>query len=392
MSSNIVDRDEILERLVTQLTRGGSKSNYALIGPRRIGKTAILEELERRLTRDNVIVARIDFSKYAYDPSEFSQALVSSLTESYQKILDSKSRLLAQVKHAVGEIKKLRRMRIEFDLALDAEGRPILTARPSLAREEPRHAESFEKAFSYASHLAAASGKRVVVLLDEAQRIVEWGKLNGMKAVMDQFRSIIDRLAEVCIVLSGSRVHMLRSIFGEAGSPLFGRFTIIEVGPLEEQDAITLYLNNAPRADRDEAAEVYRLVGGHPFYLIVTAEAKRPNESTAERYRRLLTDVTGGLYLYANYILREDLGSRITETNYVKILRALAQDEKKVSEIAETTGLQMAWLTRYLTRLIEFDIVDKTNGAYRLKDKILRDYFAFNYPEDIAPSDETEAS
>lgn len=85
---------------MTQLTRGGSKSNYALIGPRRIGKTAILEELERRLTRDNVIVARIDFSKYAYDPSEFSQALVSSLTESYQKILDSKSRLLTQVKHA----------------------------------------------------------------------------------------------------------------------------------------------------------------------------------------------------------------------------------------------------------------------------------------------------
>jgi len=96
--------------------------------------------------------------------------------------------------------------------------------------------------------------------------------------------------------------------------------------------------------------------------------------------------------LYANYILREDLGSRITETNYVKILRALAKDEKKVSEIAETTGLQMAWLTRHLTKLIEFDLVDKTNGSYRLKDKILRDYFAFNYPEDIAPSDETESS
>lgn len=392
MSPDIVDREEIIGDLLGRLIRQGRGANYALIGPRRIGKTAILEELENRLRRNNVIVARIDFSKYAYDPTEFSQALVDFLTEEYERTLSRTSRLLAQAKHVAAEIKKLRRARIEFDMTMGDDGQLVLTARPTLGKEEPKHGQSFENGFFYASKLASVSRKRVVVILDEAQRIVEWEKLNGMKSVMDQFRSIIDRLGEVSIVLSGSRVHMLRAIFGAAGSPIFGRFTLIEVGPLAEPDAITLYLRRASKANRNEAKDVYELVGGHPFYLLVMAEAKKPNESVEQRYRRLLTSVVGGLYLYVNYILSEDLGSRVTETYYAKVLRTLAQGEKKFSEIAEGVGKKPEWLTRYLTKLVEFDLVEKTNGAYKLRDRIVRDYFAFNYPqEDMLLARDTRA-
>jgi len=391
MLSGIVDREEIIGGLLDRLTRKGRGANYALIGPRRIGKTVILEELEKRLTTSNVIVARIDFSKYAYDPSEFSQALVDFLTDAYEGTLSSTSRLFAKVKHVTTEIKKLRRARIEFDITMGDDGQPVLTARPTLGKEDPKPAQSFENGFSYASRLASVSGKRIVVILDEAQQIIEWAKLDGMKAVMDQFRSIIDRLGEVSVVLSGSRVHLLRTIFGAEGSPLFGRFTLIEVGSLEKRDAITLYLRRASQANRNEAKDVYELVGGHPFYLLVMAEAKRANESIERRYRRLLTSVTGGLYLYVNYILSEDLGSRVTETYYAKVLRTLAQDERKFSEIAEGVGAKAEWLTRYLTKLVEFDLVEKTNGTYRLKDRIVKDYFAFNYQEDAPPARDAKA-
>ena len=167
---------------------------------------------------------------------------------------------------------------------------------------------------------------------------------------------------------------------------------MIELGPLEKRDAITLYLRRVSQANRKEAKEVYELVGGHPFYLIVMAEAKRANESIEQRYRRLLTSVAGGLYLYVNYILSEDLGSRITETYYAKVLRTLAQtDERKFSEIAEGVGVKAEWLTRYLTKLVEFDLVEKTNGTYRLKDRIVKDYFAFNYQEDASLAHDTKA-
>ncbi len=386
MFDNIVDREEILTKLLEGLTKLGAKMHYALIGPRRIGKTAILKELEKRLADQNVIVTRLDFSKYGYDPSEFNQAIIDSLTESYKKTLDVKSQIISQVGDAIKEIKKLRRLRVEFDLTLDDVGKPVWTIRPAFANEKPRFTESFGKAFSYASHLATVSGTRVVIILDEAQKIIEWTRFDGMKNVMDQFRSIIDELAGVSIILSGSRVHMLKSIFGEGGSPLFGRFNLIEVGPLEEKDARELYLNAALEVDRNEAEEVYRLVGGHPFYLLVMAEARRPGEAVAERYERLLTNVTGGLYLYVNYILSDDLGSKVTETNYARILRALSKEEMSVSKIAKETGLRPEWLIRYLTKLIEFDLIFKMEGNYKLKDQIVRDFFRLNYPEETIPS------
>jgi AAA+ ATPase superfamily predicted ATPase len=384
MTVNIVDREQVLKKLHDGLTQTNLKVHYALIGHRRIGKTVILGELQKQLATSGLIVASVDFSKYGQDPIEFGQALFGALTEAYRETLDPTSRVFDQVKHAVGEIKKLKRMRVVFDLTVDETGKPVTTMRPALAEERPRYPEAFEKPFEYASRLAAVSGKKVVMIIDEAQKITQWSKLEGMGTVMDQFRAIIDTLGDVAIVVCGSRVHMLKSIFGEEGSPLFGRFTIVEVGPLEQADASTLYLRSAPAADADEFSRVYALVGGHPFYLIVMAEARMQNETAEDRYKRLLTDVTGGLYLYVNYLLSEDLGSKIDETNYVRILRSLAGGEKRVSEIAKDTGLKLVWLPRYLTKLIDYDLVDKLDGTYRLKDRIVADYFRFKYPEDYA--------
>lgn len=184
---------------------------------------------------------------------------------------------------------------------------------------------------------------------------------------------------------------MLKSIFGESGAPLFGRFTLLEVGQLEEKDAATLYLRSALGADETEFREVYRLVGGHPFYLLVMAEARLEKESVDDRYKRLLTEVTGGLYMYVNYILTEDLGSNIGETHYVRILRILAQGEKRISEIAHQSSLTMTSLPRYLTKLIEFDLVEKDNGTYKLNDHIIADYFRFNFQEDFVLDTSSES-
>lgn len=111
MISDIVDREDILNKLQSGITNRRLKSNYAIIGPRRIGKTKILQELQHRLAKNQMIVATLDFSKYGYDPSEFSQALFSELTDAYRKTLDTKSKILDQVKHALEEIKKMKRMR-----------------------------------------------------------------------------------------------------------------------------------------------------------------------------------------------------------------------------------------------------------------------------------------
>lgn len=50
-----VDRDHEVGSLVSSLSNQKKNINYALIGPRQIGKTTILREVRRRLSDDGLI-------------------------------------------------------------------------------------------------------------------------------------------------------------------------------------------------------------------------------------------------------------------------------------------------------------------------------------------------
>lgn len=379
MSHNIIDREDVLERLLKGTTQGDHATHYALIGARRIGKTVILEELERRLENEGKIVARIDFARYSYNPIEFSYSLIDKLTESYQRTLRPGSKLIDKAKNALLELRKLRHLQMSFDIRFEDSGSPFFTVKPSLAKEDD-YAGSFERAFRYSAELGARTKTKVVIIMDEAQAILNWARLKGMENVMEVFRGIVDESSDYAIVLSGSRVHMLKTVFGEKGSPLFGRFTMVDVGPLDRKYALELYHRRAPDSTQEEAEDCFRIVGGSPFYTIVMAEARRAGESAESRYKRLLTDVTGGLYVYVNYLLTENLGARISETYYVKILRTLADGAKTFGEVADSIGKPPAWLIRYITRLMDYDLVERTDGKLKLKDKIVSDYFLLNMP------------
>ena len=64
-----------------------------------------------------------------------------------------------------------------------------------------------------------------------------------------------------------------------------------------------LYSRTVEPQFENEAEGTYSLAGGHPYYLVMLAEARRKNETTKQTYERLLTTPTGALYLYVNYIL-----------------------------------------------------------------------------------------
>lgn len=54
---NFVNREEIIEEITSTLTDKNVNMGFALVGPRRIGKTSILREVENRLkNRDDVVI------------------------------------------------------------------------------------------------------------------------------------------------------------------------------------------------------------------------------------------------------------------------------------------------------------------------------------------------
>ncbi len=373
--TEFVDREEILSHLVNSIETKRRNVNYALVGPRQIGKTSILREVVRILG-DKAIVVHLDFSIHRYSPEDFSRSLMQSLTGVYARRAGGIKKLVSRVLNIFQGLKDLRRLRFSLSIELDSQGRPQLSLKPEIAEKRIKEKELIELAFAYATKVAEEAGTRVVVIIDEFQHLAEFASYPGLKGILDIFRHALDERGNVSYIVSGSRIHFITNILSDGKSPLFGRFTIIQVGELEEKYALELYMKARPKPSSKEARAAYSLVGGHPFYLLAMAENRRENERPEETYKRLLSDPTGALNLYARYIIAEDLGThaKSRQSRFLKILHALKKGPLSVSEISKQTTIALTSLPWYLQQLISYDLVIKSEDGYYVRERVLRDY------------------
>ncbi|MEM4378835.1 MAG: ATP-binding protein [Candidatus Nitrosotenuis sp.] len=377
-TENIIDRKDEVEKIVNAMIKPKTNVNYALIGHRRIGKSTIILEAKRKLEKHKIIVAYIDFGQYSYSPVDFAEALTERLTDAYAKTLPRSSKILSKISASLIQLKEIKRLRARFITSIDGEGKPVIEIDPFIKDRNENYAKALTNAFEYANKLSKVSKKRVVIMIDEFQHVIDYKRFKELQKILDIFKTILEQRANVSFVVSGSKIHYMKNILAEGQSPLFGHFVIIDVKPLEKKYAIELYETLSHKRTTSDANEAYELVGGHPYYLTMLAEAKG-KETVKDTYVRLLTLPTGALYLYVNYVLTEDLGSNYKDTNYPKILLALAGGEKTISQISKETSVRLTDLPKLLTTLIEYDIVNKVEGKYSITDKIVRDFFYFNY-------------
>jgi AAA+ ATPase superfamily predicted ATPase len=371
---DIVDRKEEVEKIVSTMLDAKTNVNYALIGHRRIGKSTILGKVRRQLGK-KLITVYVDLGEYRYSPIELAEKLTEDLTRAYYDTLPTTSKLASKVKFALTQLGEIKRVRARFIAGIDEGGSPTITIDPYVKNRDENYRKALTGVFEYANKISDASGSKVVIIIDEFQHIVEYAKYSDLKNILDVIRSVLERRKNVSFIVSGSRIHYLRNILTEGGSPLFGHFVMLEIKELAKNYAMELFSKSQPAANKQDAERAFELVGGHPFYLVMLGHAYKKTESLIETYQELLTSTTGALYIYVNYIVTEDLGSDYKSTAYWKILLSLSGGEKTVSDIADDTSLKMTGLPRFLTRLIEYDLVQKTGGKYRITDKVIRDFF-----------------
>lgn len=247
---DLVGREAYLRRLVERLHDG---THVLVAGPRRIGKTSIMLEALRRLARKGDLVAYVDCLG-ATDlrglGEQLANAALAPLT-GVERTLDE-ARELAQGR-------SLGRLRYA-DLA------PLLT----LARERSA-ARAFEIALDVPRLVAARSGKRLVLALDEFQAA---GRL-GARA-FDVMRSHFQAQRGVAYAFLGSEEGILEELFSEKGRAFYrfaqpldlaepGEDTRFGIAP---EDWLT-YLVAKYRAKRvrigeDEVDRILDATGGHP--------------------------------------------------------------------------------------------------------------------------------
>ena len=372
-SKEIVNRKEEITKLVSSLSDPNKQINYALIGPRRIGKTTILLRAKEELEKKGIITAYVDLSIYRFSPYDFAQNIMSQVTRAYAKNLGKIEKASIILRNLLKTLTKLKKLRLTLEPTVDEKGQFSIQIHPEVEETED-YQSVFLLTFDYANEISKKSGKRITIIIDEFPSLIEFKRYPKLEAINELFRSILESRENVEYVVSGSRVHFMKDILGKGESPLFGHFILMDIQPLIEKYATELYMKTT-KCSQKEAKAAWNLVGGHPYYLTMLAENRKPHENLEETYKRILTSSTGALYLYVNYILKEDLGSSTKEARLLRILQAMSQGETKPSQIAKHVKLKLSSLPYYLQELERYDLIGKRNGKYTISDKIVKDYF-----------------
>ncbi|RLE93090.1 MAG: ATP-binding protein [Thermoprotei archaeon] len=221
--------------------------------------------------------------------------------------------------------------------------------------------------------------EKVVIILDEFPYLIEIDKgvVSVFQKIWDEYLS---KRTDIVLILCGSSIGMMETDVLGYKSPLYGRRT----GQWKVTELKLPYIKSfVPSYTFTELLYLYGALGGVPAYLCKLD----PKLKVFENIEKLFLRKGAELYEEAENLLRQELRE---PRNYKLILEALAEGKRRISEIANTTGLDKAAVSRYMDTLELLDIVSyetpvlekpKTKKRlYYIKDNYFNFWFRYIYP------------
>jgi uncharacterized protein len=213
----IVDREEEMRRL-TDAVRNGER--LFLIGPRRYGKTSLLNYMQSKLESDGVIVLKYDVEKF-----ETTQLLAKALlTGAIRTLTDPVNKVSAlagrQIKRFFGSLKP----ELSFDVTEQTWSVSLLGDRRAAATSLPVLTEVLDGVEA----MAASQKKTVAVVLDEFQQLVAEGGVTAER----QIRASVQTHQHVSYVFAGSKTRLLTDMTTEHARPFYRMGSTLFLGPI----------------------------------------------------------------------------------------------------------------------------------------------------------------
>lgn len=213
--------------------------------------------------------------------------------------------------------------------------------------------DDLEEIFSY---FVKKTRERVVVVFDEFPYLVE--KDASIPSVFQRVIDNVLRYSRVFLIICGSSMSMMERGILSYKSPLYGRKTgHLKVRKLKFSSYFEFY----PQNSIERNIEFYSITGGIPFYM-----EKFTSSSTFRNIKREIASKRGRLFEEVEFLLKEEF--REPET-YKKIIEAIAKGKTKLVEIANYSSIPATQLTKYITALLNLEIIEKEKLVTERKPK-----------------------
>ncbi|MBN1313445.1 MAG: ATP-binding protein [Anaerolineae bacterium] len=241
---------------------------------------------------------------------------------------------------------------------------------------------SWEAAFRALADLPLPDAERPVVVMDEFTYLI-----SGNKSIPSILQKVWDeklKHARLILVLCGSYIGMMETEVLGYQAPLYGRRTgSALLRPLDLPSSSLFF----PRYTPEEQFMAWAVLGGMPYYLRTFSDHQ---DIFANIHQHILNAQTGALFSEPHLLLMEELRE---PRNYFSILRAIAQGQTRLNEVAQASGVGAANTTaRYLDILQQMHLVTRRvpateyqpekskKGLYQIDDHFLRFWFRYVHP------------
>ena len=243
------DREREVAELSADMRNG---QDVVVFAPRRYGKSSLIWRVAQRLVRRRVLVAQVDLMR-----------------------APTKERLAEKLAHAIYDdlatplLRARERLRVFSELRVQ----PVVTVDPqdgSVSFGFDAHAArpaidaTLEDLFALPGKLAADRGRRVALVLDEFQEVMDVDP--GLLKLM---RSVFQEQGDVAHVYLGSKRHMIERIFNDENEPFWRSAKQMELGVIAPEPFVTFALERfeatGRKLDEQTAAQAVSLTGGHPY-------------------------------------------------------------------------------------------------------------------------------
>ena len=195
------DRQDEIASLVADARNG---QDVVVFAPRRYGKSSLVWRVAQELVKDGVLVAQVDLMR-----TPTKDQLAAKLAKTIHE------ELATRLWNAKERLKVFAGLRLHPTITVNPNDGAVSFSFDARAATEDIDA-TLEELFTTLGRIAAERERRVVLVLDEFQEVVDIDA--GLIKLM---RSVFQEQPEVAHIYLGSKRHMMRQIFNDENEPFW---------------------------------------------------------------------------------------------------------------------------------------------------------------------------
>ncbi|CZH10227.1 ATP-binding protein [Legionella pneumophila serogroup 1] len=344
----LVGREEILSQsniLLQRILKKRSEKSFLLTGLRGVGKTVLLNEIERQAETAGYKTILIE----AHEGKSLGALLIPHLKRLLFD-LDRLSGVGDKVRRGLGVLKsfistiKIKVGDVEFGLGID----------PELGAADSGDIEvDLPNLFVALAEAAEERGAAVAILIDE----IQYFSINEISALIMAMHKMQQK--RLPLILIGAGLPILPALAGDSKSYAERLFQFPNIGPLSEVDANKALQDPVNEVDVEFTVEalkeIYELTKGYPYFL---QEWGYQSWNYAKDSPIDLQDVKDATSLVIRRLDENFFRVRFdrltpSEQNYLRGMAEIGAGPKRTGDIAEILGKSVSSLGPVRDRLIK---------------------------------------